>query len=391
MAAVTFLRTHVDAVLAVVLAAAYLVDAFVAERRFAGSPVVAGLETSESLAAIAATAFLLSLGVRTSTSLVPLGLALVALFLTGAAPLDASVPLAVGLVLAAYSVGAWTAGPAGLVGALGVGGLVGVAVIRQPLGPLEAEHIAVPLLLLAGPWALGVATRRVRLERGDRRLVGDADWEAAAYPGDSPLRDEIVREIRDVVERAMSVVILRSRAAAADLGHDPAAAREALALVDAAASDALGETQRLTGLLLSPDGTPLPELAPGLADIEELADGVTRSGLPVAVQVQGTPLPVTPDLDAVAYRVAYEALMSTLEHATASRANVVVRYERDEIQVEVTDDGVSTGEDDEDEETAGLLAVRDEVAALGGSLDAGPLRGGGYWVRARMPIEPDWT
>ena len=43
------------------------------------------------------------------------------------------------------------------------------------------------------------------------------------------------------------------------------------------------------------------------------------------------------------------------------------------------------------QETAGLMAARDEVAALGGTLDAGPRRGRGYWVLARLPYEPDWS
>jgi signal transduction histidine kinase len=67
-----------------------------------------------------------------------------------------------------------------------------------------------------------------------------------------------------------------------------------------------------------------------------------------------------------------------------------VRYERDELRIEVVDDGVGLEEDDPQEETAGLLAVRDEVAALGGTLDAGPGEKRGYWVVVRLPYEPDW-
>jgi len=104
----------------------------------------------------------------------------------------------------------------------------------------------------------------------------------------------------------------------------------------------------------------------------------------------GRPVPLTSDLDAAAYRVVHEALMTTLEHSEGATASVIVRFERDELQVEVTDDGVGLSDDDADEQTAGLRAVRDEVAVLGGSLDAGPGPDGGYWVLARLPYEPDW-
>jgi signal transduction histidine kinase len=98
-----------------------------------------------------------------------------------------------------------------------------------------------------------------------------------------------------------------------------------------------------------------------------------------------------PHPPAAAYRVVHEALMSTLHHSTDARSSVVIRYERDELQIEVTDDGFTVDGDDAVQETAGLLAVRDEVAALGGTLDAGPGEERGYWVLARLPYEPEWS
>jgi signal transduction histidine kinase len=109
------------------------------------------------------------------------------------------------------------------------------------------------------------------------------------------------------------------------------------------------------------------------------------------MRVEGRPLPLTPDLDAVAYRVVHEALMTTLDHATSASSSVVVRYEPDELQLEIVDDGLGLADDDVEQETAGLLAVRQEVAVLGGTLDAGPGEERGYWVLARLPYEPDWS
>jgi signal transduction histidine kinase len=167
--------------------------------------------------------------------------------------------------------------------------------------------------------------------------------------------------------------------------------RHSLAIIEAAGTEALEETQRITGLLLSPDGAPLPAPRAGLADLTYLAEQVADAGLPVAIRVEGEPLPLTSDLDAAAYRVVHEALMSTLHHAQDARADVVVRYLPDELQVEVTDDGKPADDADGTQETAGLMAARDEVAAIGGTLDAGPRPGRGYWVMARLPYEPDWS
>jgi hypothetical protein len=384
------LRARLDAVVAVLLAAAYLAETALTARPVAGDPIVTSLRIDVVVVLAAASAFLLSLAWRRRLPLVPLGLALVALALAGRMPFAASWSLLAGVILAVYSVGAWAGGRAGQVGALGVGAMAGLAVLRTPGPGLEAREIAVPVFVLVGAWLLGLAVRSVRVGRGDDRIVGQLDWETAAGVPDSVGRDDTVRELRHVIERSMSAVVLQARTARRVLTDEPEQARRSLAIIEAAGTEALEETQRLTGLLLSPDGTPLPEPRPGLDDLDYLAVSVTDAGLRVAVRVEGEPVPLTPDLDAVAYQVVHEALMSTLHHSQAERSDVVVRYLPDELQVEVVDDGVGTEDSDASQEAAGLLAVRDEVAGLGGTLDAGPRKGRGYWVLGRFPYEPDW-
>jgi signal transduction histidine kinase len=267
---------------------------------------------------------------------------------------------------------------------------VGLTVLRSAGDTLEARAVAVPAIVLIGAWLLGLAARSLRLGRADGRSDG-LDWSRLAAAPDSVGRDETVRALRDVIERSMSTVVLQARHAHRSLSREPDAVRRSLAIIEAAGTDALEETQRLTGLLLSPDGAPLPEPRAGLADLDYLAEQVADAGLPVAIRVEGEPLPLTSDLDAAAYRVVHEALMSTLHHSQEARADVVVRYLPDELQIEVTDDGRPADDADPTQETTGLMAARDEVAAIGGTLDAGPRPGRGYWVLARLPYEPDWS
>jgi signal transduction histidine kinase len=314
-----------------------------------------------------------------------------ALVVLGRGPIDGVTSLMLGLVLTAYSVGAWAGGRVGQVGAVGVGVLVGLAVFRGTEGTAEARDLAAPVLLLLGPWLVGLAARSIRAARDDERIVGDLDWETETAAPDSAGRDDTVRDLRDVIERAMSAVILQARNARRALDDDPAQAHRALATIEAAGTEALEETQRLTGQLLSPDGAPPPAPRPGLADLDYLTEQVIAAGLPVDSRVEGRPLPLTPDLDAVAYRVVHEALMATLNHATSAQSSVVIRYEPDELQVEVSDDGLAVEGDDAAGQTAGLMEVRAEIAALGGTLDAGPGEERGYWVLVRLPYEPDWS
>ena len=386
-----FLRAHIDAATAALLTAVYVAEAYLAGDSVAGPSFVTTIAVDEATAIAMAVAFLLSLALRTRLPLIPLALAFGVLVTTGRGSLETPYSLLAGLLLANYSVGAWAGGRAGQLGALGVGALAGLVILRSAGEALEPRDVALPLVLLVGAWSLGLAARSIRAGRGDERVSGEVDWVAASGAPDSAGRDEAVREIRDVVERSMSAVILGARTARASLEREPARAQRALAVIEAAGAEALEETQRLSGLLLSPDGTPLPEPQPGLADIEYLAAQVSEAGLPVATRVEGRPMPLTPDLDGVAYRVVHEALMSTLHHSVDARSNVVIRYEPDELQVEVVDDGASVEGDDAAEETAGLMAVRREVAAMGGTLDAGPGEGRGYWVLARLPYVADWN
>jgi hypothetical protein len=388
---IRFARAHLDALVALVLTAAYLGEVYLARTDVAGEPFVAGLEVEETIAVAAGAAFLLSLALRTRMPGVPLALALVAFTLLGRGAFEATTTLVLGAALCAYSVGAWSGGRAAVIGALGVGALVGLLVLRSSSATLEPREIAGPVFVLSGAWVLGLLVRSSRISRRDPRVSAGFEWTTSGDRApDSAGRDDTVRELREVIERATSTVILHARDARRSMQGDPRKADHSLAVIEAAGTDALEETQRLTGLLLSPNGTPLPEPQPGLADLEFLAEEMTRAGLPVDTHVTGRPLPLTPDLDGVAFRVVQEALLSTLNGATDATASVHVRYEPDALEIEVTDDGLAAGGDGA-EETAGLMAVRKEVASLGGTLDAGPREGRGYWVLAQLPYEPDWS
>lgn len=97
--------------------------------------------------------------------------------------------------------------------------------------------------------------------------------------------------------------------------------------------------------------------------------------------------PPAPAVRSVAVRLVQEALQNTRKHAAASRVDVVVRSEGDEVCVEVSDDG--RGFDDADPGTHrghfGLASLREDVAGVGGAFTvrSGP---GGTTVAATLPL-----
>lgn len=392
MAVASALWDRRDALLALLLAIAYAVEIAVAPASDAGTPetIAEGIPLDVTIARILAGLFLLSLAIRVRAPLVPLALAFPPLALGGTGPLDASLVLLAGAVLACYSVGAWTNGREAALGGLGVGALIGLAVLRQPTDPLAARDIATVLLLLGGAWLIGIVVREVRVARGHPLLSARTGTAADDVGVLSPEHQGIARELRDVIESSLSVVVLQARAGLRSLDHDPERARHALDVIETTGSDAIADTQRLVGELLAP-GTAVPIApSPGLADLDALADQVTDAGLPVDLRIEGRTVALSPETEALAYRVVQEALINALEHAGPARANVVVRYDDGILSIDVSDDGAGTAGDGGDGGIADLISIRGAVAAVGGTLDAGPRGKRGYRVEAHLPIEPDW-
>jgi signal transduction histidine kinase len=63
---------------------------------------------------------------------------------------------------------------------------------------------------------------------------------------------------------------------------------------------------------------------------------------------------------------------------------VVVQYSDGEVEVTVSDDGRGVGTGDGGGH--GLVGMRERVSVYGGELDAGPKPGGGYRLRAKLPL-----
>ena len=160
--------------------------------------------------------------------------------------------------------------------------------------------------------------------------------------------------------------------------------RAALETVEAAGREALTEMRRMVGVLRSGNAAPNLAPPPTLDQLGSLAETFRRAGLDVVLEFGGEPVPLPPGLDLTAYRLVQEALTNTLRHAEATRVAVCVRYEDDALRLTVRDDG--HGPNGSPPGT-GLLGMRERVAVYGGTLTAGAAAGGGFELRAELPLE----
>ncbi|NEE20689.1 sensor histidine kinase [Streptomyces sp. SID7499] len=255
---------------------------------------------------------------------------------------------------------------------------------------------------------LGVALLRARrLHRAaveERGRFLERERESAARSAVDAERARIAAELHDIVSHNVSLMVVQAGAAREVLDALPDEAAAAMSAVESAGRDALAELRHLLGLLAPSPGPGAaddgPDLAPqpSLSRLGQLVDRISFAGLPVEVRVSGEPRALPTAIDVTAYRIIQEALTNALKHGDGARADVTVRYADTCLRVEVLNSGPSvlTGgpapsrrnPDPPAPEGAGrgLIGLRERVAVYGGELDARRRLGGGYRIRARIPL-----
>jgi len=226
------------------------------------------------------------------------------------------------------------------------------------------------------------ADRLAEVERRADRLQAEQDDRAREAIAEE--RARIARELHDVVAHSVSVMTVQAGAARLQLPTDPQRAVEPLLAVEEAGRQALTELRRLLGILREDGGTYVLAPQPGIEDLPALADTLREAGLPVELTVEGATRPLPAGVGLAAYRIAQEALTNTLKHGGGARACVVVRYAAHAVHLEVSDDGGGNGANGRGH---GLIGMRERAAIYGGHLEAGPRPGGGFVVRATLPVE----
>jgi signal transduction histidine kinase len=225
--------------------------------------------------------------------------------------------------------------------------------------------------------ALKVNTERLAEEQRERaRRVAAAE------------RARIARELHDVVAHSVSVMVIQAVAARAVAGRDRDAAAQALRSVERCGREALTDLRQMIGVLHRDDIEVLGAAAPGLAQLERLAERARTAGLPVDVRVEGESRPLSAGLDLVSYRVVQEALTNAIKHAGPASAQVRVIFDRDCLELEIADTGHGSASGPAASAPAGhgLMGMQERLALYGGQLHAGSCRDGGFTVHATIPL-----
>ncbi|WP_326823856.1 sensor histidine kinase [Streptosporangium sp. NBC_01756] len=281
---------------------------------------------------------------------------------------------------ALYSVGRYGAPRRAWIAAMAVD--VAVAVTAQLLYLVRGEKPSVTgalgALVVVGLGQL----LRFRRELADRARTELAEAAVRAE------RRRIARELHDVVAHHITTMNVLVGAARTTMISHPGQAQTTLLTAERTGREAMAEMRQLLHVLRADDAPDAGFTGYGVAALPALAARAENAGLPVELEVTGDPVELSTAVDHTLYRIVQEALTNTRKHAGGARANVRITYEPGAVEVEVLDDGLGARavESDFGESGFGLGGMAERVATCGGRLRAGPRIGGGFEVRARIPL-----
>ena len=236
--------------------------------------------------------------------------------------------------------------------------------------------------LVAGlaPWAVGTV---VRLRRESVRAAQAEQRRDREYQE----RLRTAQDVHDIVGHGLAAISMQAGVALHVLDRSPEQARQMLTSIKASSQDALDELRATLAVFRSaqfPSAQDGRAPTPGLDRLDILVARTTEAGVPVDLVHDGERARMTATVELTAYRIVQESLTNVLRHAGPARATVRLTHAPDALLVEITDTGRGPAGDDGGQ---GITGMRARAGAVGGTLEAGPGRNGGFTVRARLPLD----
>ncbi|MGY1594542.1 sensor histidine kinase [Geodermatophilus sp. SYSU D00708] len=250
------------------------------------------------------------------------------------------------------------------------------------------------LLVLGAAASVGALVAQSRRRAHELQVLAARlaeQQETIAAAATTAERARIAREVHDSVAHAVSVMVLQMGGLRRLLPDHPEA-QEVLRGLEKLGRDSVDEMRRVVGILregAGGEGAAEPAPLPSLSRLDAVLDELRAGGMPIELAVTGDPVELPPLVDVSAVRVVQEALSNVVRHAGAAATRVTVDHAADRVTVTVTDDGrarVATPPPVPGTGGHGQLHMRERVSVVGGRLEVGPVRGGGYRVRASFPL-----
>ncbi|SNS19711.1 sensor histidine kinase [Rhodococcoides kyotonense] len=254
--------------------------------------------------------------------------------------------------------------------------------------PISSAVFTVMMYALAWIAAEFLGARRAYDEAVEARLVvAEYDRDRRAEEAVALERTRIARELHDVIAHGVSVMVVQADGASYAIRKDPERAEQAVANISATGRQALAELRRTVALLrTTPHIDDMPQY--GTAGLAKVVEMMASAGLNVELEQTGNLDDISPAISLGVHRVVQESLTNVLRHGGhAPRAEVSVIRRENDVLVEIGNSGVGSVASSVQGTGNGLLGMRERVAVLQGTLEAGRTKDGQWLVRAVLPLE----
>ena len=222
-------------------------------------------------------------------------------------------------------------------------------------------------------------------------------------------RRRLAGELHDVAAHHLAGIVVQAAALERLIDRDPQTARDAAQQLRRQAKETLSGLRSVVGLLRSDEE--VEESTPGLRDLPELVastralgvdvelldggllgdepgDGTTHTtsgGVPSGDAAACMPV-LSQRTDTAVFRVAQQSISNALQHAPGAPITVELRRTEDSLELTVLNGPAHRPSTDPGGGGTGLTVMRERTDAVGGSLHAGPVEGGGWRVRLVLPL-----
>lgn len=265
--------------------------------------------------------------------------------------------------------------------------LMSVTAAFNPFGTFGGGFILIPGLVAAAFFA-GLATASRRAYVGamrERAEVAERTREEEARRRVDAERLRIARELHDVVAHTMATINVQAGVAAHVSKDLPEPVANALAVIRDASKNGLRELRAILAVLRQVDDTEPTAPTPTLDQLDALVATARSAGLPTTLTICGNRRTLSADVELTAYRIVQESLTNAIRHAGPATAAVQLNFGDQHLDIDVIDTGHASATS-KDGPGHGLVGMRERAIAVGGSLDAGPRRDGGFRVQAHLPV-----
>jgi signal transduction histidine kinase len=292
-------------------------------------------------------------------------------------------PIFVGVVVALFA--AVQAGHRRSTWLLAAAGFTGF-VVATVVDPRAEGSSTVHLTLVAGWLAVVVAVSELVKVRRSQAAERQRAAQELRQRQIGEQRLQLAQELHDVLAHNISLINVQASVALHLIDEQPEQVRPALANIKEASHHALDELRTALDVLRRGEAAPR-QPAPTLADVDALIAGVRASGIDVRLTREGAVVPLPAAVELAGYRIVQESLTNVTRHAHARVVRVGLTYGQG-VTIDVIDDGIGSAAapaDDRAQQGNGIIGMRERAAALGGTVDAGPMATGGFRVTAHLP------